>query len=191
MRLLTGGLSFAVGAAMLAACAVPASAAFSDQLCPEATQYVVAITSLPRNETAQKVYDAAHATTTAYDVCAKRHLADANIEPGVHYAYTRQASYDVVEARALLALNRPADAKAVLENAKRLAQDVFDWRRSINQNGAVIASSGSDNRPSVYHNAAKEIVDSANEMLAKLAAPAPSASGAPAANPAPRPSPAP
>jgi hypothetical protein len=190
MRLLTGGLAFAAGAVVLAASFGPASAAFSDQLCPEATQYVVAITSLPRNETAQKVYDAAHATTTAYDACGKRHLADANVEPGVHYAYTRQASFEVVEARALLVLNRPADAKAVLENAKRLAQDVFDWRRSINQSGAIIASSGNDNRPSVYHTAAKEILDSVNDMLAKLAAPAPSASGAPATSPAPRPSPA-
>jgi hypothetical protein len=191
MRLLTGGLVVAAGALALTASVVPASAAFSDQLCPEATQYVVAITSLPRNETAQKVYDAAHATTTAYDACAKRHLADANVEPGVHYAYTRQASFEVVEARALLALNRPADAKALLENAKRLAQDVFEWRRAISQKGAVIASSGSDNRPSVYHDAAKEIIDSVNDMLAKLPAPTGPASGAPAMSPAPRPSPAP
>jgi hypothetical protein len=191
MRLLTGGLAFAIGAFAVAASFAPASAAFSDQLCPEATQYVVAITSLPRNESAQKVYDAAHATTSAYDACAKRHLADANIEPGVHYAYARQASFDVVEARALLALNRVADAKAVLENAKRLAQDVFDWRRSISQNGAVIASSGSDNRPSLYRDAAKEILDSVKQMLAELPAAAPPASGAPASSPAPRPSAAP
>jgi len=125
MRLLPGVLSFAVAAAALAALAPRADAAFSDKLCPEATQYVIALTSVPPND-AQKVYDAAHQTTNAYEICSRRHLADANIEPGVHYAYTREASFLVVEARALLALNRPADAKAVLEHSRRLASDVMD-----------------------------------------------------------------
>ena len=123
----------------------------------------------------------AHATTNAYSTCAKRQLTDANVEPGVHYAQTRNAQFGIVEARALLALNRPAEAKAVLENSKRLAQEVFDWRRS--GNGASDLGSR-DNRPSFYHDSAKDILDAANAMLAKLnAPPAPAASASPAAAP--------
>ncbi len=163
-----------------------ADAAFSDQLCPEATQYVVALGTMSQKDPPQKQYDALHAATSAYDTCAKRHLANASVEPGVHYAFTRQASFGLVEARALIALNRTADAKREIENSKRLAQDVADWRQSFLQGGSNIASSGSDNRPSIYREAAKEIVAKANEMLVQLAASAaPGASAAPAASPHP------
>ncbi|HZW53063.1 MAG TPA: hypothetical protein VFF00_03465 [Candidatus Elarobacter sp.] len=181
MRLLTGVLSLAVAAVALAAPATRADAAFSDALCPEASQYVIAMGALAQSDPPQKIYDAAHATTNAYSTCAKRQLTDANVEPGVHYAQTRNAQFGIVEARALLALNRPAEAKAVLENSKRLAQEVFDWRRS--GNGASDLGSR-DNRPSFYHDSAKDILDAANAMLAKLnAPPAPAASASPAAAP--------
>jgi hypothetical protein len=182
MRLLSGALVLAV-AALLCIPASRADAAFSDKLCPEATQYVLAVGAVSQNDTPQKQYDALHAAVNAYDTCGKRHLASAEIEPGVHYAYTRQASFGVVEARALLALNRTADAKRELENSKRLAQDVVEWKQSYNQSGANIASSGSDNRPSIYRDAAKEVLAAANDMLAKLAAPAASAIPAPAPSP--------
>jgi hypothetical protein len=56
----------------------------------------------------------------------------------------------------------------VLQNSRRLAGDVFDWRSDTK-------------RPSNYHDAAKDIVDAADAMLAKLSAPAsPAASAAPA-----------
>jgi acyl-homoserine lactone acylase PvdQ len=193
MRYPLGVLALAV-AASLCASTHPAQAAFSDQICPEATQYVVALGQLqpapplgnaPAGDSAQKVYDVARAATSAYDTCSKRHLSNGNAEPGVHYAYTREASFGILEARALLALNRPGDAKAVAQNSKRLAQEVFDWRRSIAQSGGIISSSGSDNRPSIYRDAAKDIVAAADDMLAKLAAPAANAS--PAAAPAPSP----
>ncbi len=175
--------------AALAVLLVPgtrADAAFSDQLCPEATQYVVALGTMSQTDPPLKRYDALHATTRAYDTCAKRHLTNAKIEPGVHYAYTRQASFGLVEAQALIDLNRPTDAKREIENSKRLAQDVADWRQSIAQGGSNISSSGSDNRPSIYREAAKEIVAKANEMLVQLAASAaPGASAAPAASPHP------
>ena len=70
-----------------------------------------------------------------------------------------------------------------IETSKRLAQDVFDWRQSIGQNGSVIASSGKDNRPSIYHDAAADIVAAANDMLAKLAASQASGAASPAPSP--------
>ena len=146
-----------------------AQAAFSDRLCPEATQYVVALGKLTASDTAQTVYDAAHATTAAYETCATRYLGNGQVEPQVHYAHTRQASFSIIEARALAALNRPADAKRVLQNSRRLAIDVFDWR-----------TDGSTKRPSNYHDAAKDVVDAADAELAKLAAPTPATGGAPA-----------
>ncbi len=178
-RLVTGALALVL--VLAAAASERADAAFSDQQCPEATQYVVALGSVKPSDP-QAVYAAVHAVTNAYDICAKRELADGNVEPGVHYAYTREASYQIVEARALAAMNRPDDAKAVAQNAKRLAQDVFDWRRSYQQSssGNSIGSSGSDTRPSAYRDSAKDILAAANDMLAKFApAPAPAASAAP------------
>jgi hypothetical protein len=153
---------------MVPASRAQAQAQFADTLCPEATQYVVALGKLTQSATAQQVYDVAHATTAAYETCATRQLTDGKIEPQVHYAYTRQASFSIIEARALVALNRPADAKRVLQNSRRLAADVYDWRSD-------------SKRPSNYHDAAKDIVDAADAALAKLSAPAaPAASGAPA-----------
>ena len=165
MKVLSGVLTLAAVAVLL----VPASragaqAAFSDRLCPEATQYVVALGKMTQSDTPQAVYETAHATTNAYETCATRYLGDGKIEPQVHYAYTRQASFSIPEARALVALNRPADAKRVLQNSRRLAAEVFDWRSD-------------SKRPSNYHDAAKDIVDAADAMLAKLAAPASPAAG--------------
>ncbi|HEY6236072.1 MAG TPA: hypothetical protein VIW69_13300 [Candidatus Elarobacter sp.] len=182
MKALSGVLALAA-AAVLFVPAARADAAFSDQLCPEATKSVVALGTMSQTDPPQRQYDALHAATAAYDTCAQRKLGDAKTEPDLHYAYTREASFGIVEARALLALNRPSDAKRVLENSKRLAQDVFDWRRSVSQNGSVIASSGTDNRPSIYHDAAADIVAAANDMLAKLAASQATGAASPAPSP--------
>ena len=170
MKVVSGVLALAVAAVLLVpASRVGAQVAFSDRLCPEATQYVVALGKLTVTDTPQVVYDAAHATSAAYETCATRYLGNGQIEPQVHYAHTRQASYSIVEARALVALNRPADAKRVLQNSRRLAIDVFDWR-----------TDGSSKRPSNYHEAAGDIVAAADAMLAKLSSPSPEATGAPA-----------
>jgi hypothetical protein len=169
MKVVSGVLALAVAAVLL----VPASragaqAAFSDRLCPEATQYVVALGKMTSTDTPQQVYDVAHATTAAYETCATRYLGNGQIEPQVHYAYTRQASFSIIEARSLVALNRAADAKRVLQNSRRLAADVFEWRTS-------------DKRPSNYRDAAKDIIAAADADLAKLSATAsPAASAAPA-----------
>jgi len=182
-RLVRGALALVI--ILAGAASARADAAFSDQLCPEATQYVVALGTVKPTD-AQAVYAAVHAAANAYDNCSKRQLSDGNIEPGVHYAYTREASYEIVEGRALVALNRPADAKTVTQNARRLAQDVIDWRRSYEQSssGNSITSSGSDTRPSTYRDSAKDIVAAANDLLTKLAdVPAPAASATPAPSP--------
>jgi hypothetical protein len=182
-RLVRGALALVI--ILAAGASGRADAAFSDQLCPEATQYVVALGTVKPTD-AQAVYAAVHAVAAAYDTCSKRALADGNVEPGVHYAYTREASYEIVEARALVAMNRPGDAKALTQNAKRLAQDVIDWRRSYEQSGSgnSITSSGSDTRPSTYRDSAKDIVAAANDLLAKIAAmPAPATSAVPAPSP--------
>ena len=172
MKVLSGVLALAAAAVLLAPAsqAVADTAAFSDRLCPEATQYVVALGKLTQTDTPQMVYDTAHATTNAYETCATRHLGDGKIEPQVHYAFTRQASFSIIEARALVALNRPADAKRVLQNSRRLAADVYDWRSD-------------SKRPSNYHDAAKDIVDAVDAALAKLSAPASTAAPAPASTP--------
>lgn len=180
MRLATGTLAFAVAAAVVAASAgragADAPAPFADRVCPEAAQYVSALRGLTANDPPQKIADASHAVAAAYETCAKRKLADQDVEPGVHYAYTREASFEVLEARALLALNRPADAKTVLENSRRLASEVADWRRPLGLNDSGGAK---DTRPSLYQSSAKEIVDSDTAMLAKLNAPAPTATATP------------
>lgn len=177
MKVLSGVLTLAAVAVLLApASRAGAQAAFADTLCPEATQYVVALGKLTQSNTAQQVYDAAHATTSAYETCASRYLGNGQIEPQVHYAYTRQASFSIIEARSLVALNRVADAKRVLQNSRRLAGDVFDWRTDSNAK-----------RPSNYHEAAKDIMDAADAMLAKLSATA--APAAATAAPAPAASP--
>jgi len=167
--------------------AAPAGAAFSDKQCPEASQYVEAFSQLKQADPPQKVFDAAHAVVSAYDTCQKRQLSNGNVEPGVHYAYVRLASFGIVEARALLALNRASDAKGVVETSKRFASEVYDWRQNMS---ATSGSDAKDNRKSLYYDSAKDILDAANAMLAKLNAPAPAPAG-PALTPAPKSSPSP
>jgi len=166
MNVLSGVVALAAATVLLVPVAPADAQAFSDKFCPEATQYVVALGKLTQSATAQQVYDTAHATTNAYETCATRSLSNGLIEPQVHYAYARQGSFGIIEARALVALNRVADAKRVLQNGRRLASDVYDWRSD-------------SKRPSDYHDAAKDILDATDAMLAKLSQP-PAATGAPA-----------
>jgi len=185
MRFLPGVLALTALAVSIVP-ATPADAAFSDSQCAEASQYVNAFTQLTQADPPQKVYDAAHAVVSAYDSCQKRQLSNGNVEPGVHYAYVRLASFGVVEARALLALNRPSDAKAVLETSKRFASEVYDWRNTMTST----SNDPKRNPKSLYYDAAKEILDAANGMLAKLNAPAAVPAG-PALTPAPKTNPSP
>jgi hypothetical protein len=170
MRTLTGGLALAVAAFVLTAPPSRAGAEpFSDKVCTGASQYVTALAALSTSES-QKVYDAAHATTGAYETCGKRYLADGSTQ-SAQYAYTRQAYYGLIEARALLALNRTSDAKAVLESGKRLVTEVLEWSGS---------GPGTGRMRSVYRPAAKDILDDTTAMLAQVKAAA-VATAAPAA----------
>ncbi len=163
-----------------------AAPAFTDTVCPNATPAVIAVGALKTSDSPDRVYEAAHAASSAYELCGRTKLADGDTEPGLHYAYTRQAGFGVLAARALLRLNRADDAKREFEADRRLALEVVDWRvsgsvvtSSANVNGTNDVTHTGDTRGSVYASSAKEIVAAIDAELAKLAAP----------SPAPKPSP--
>jgi hypothetical protein len=170
----------------------PASAAgiFSDTLCPNATPSVVGLSALKTTDPPDRVYAAARAASTAYETCAKDYLGYGNVEPGMHYAYTRQAAFGVLAARALLRQDRVVDAKRELEADRRLASEVVDWKlggsmamSSANVNGANGVTRTGDTRGSRYAPAAKDILEAIDAELRNIAAhsgppsPIPSPSG--------------
>jgi hypothetical protein len=192
----------AAGLACGALCGSPASAAqgnFADSICPEATQYVIAVGKLTKSDPAQRVYDAAQATVDAYARCSKDKLANGAREPE-HYADTRGAQFAVLAARALILLDRRDDARRELKQYRALAQNVVDWDSDTgvvapyhkpvasDKGGEVPFSSTPENvsnsrRGSLYRATAKEIVGAIDELLAQLdehaAQPQPAASAAP------------
>jgi hypothetical protein len=166
-------------AAVLLAPAPPANAAISDKLCPEATKLVAGLSDM-KDADQQQVYEAARKITAAYEDCAKTHVVNMSVEPGAHYAYTREAGYDIVAARALVALHRTSEAKTLVLHGRHLAQDVYDWRGTSTVYDSSSTSSRADSRPSVYRAAAKEIMGTADALLKDLAAPAATAAPPPA-----------
>jgi hypothetical protein len=190
----------AAGLACGALCGGAASAAqgnFADSICPEATQYVIAVGKLTQSDPAQKVYDAAQAAVDAYARCSKDKLSNGFREPQ-HYADTRSAQFAVLAARALILLNRRDDARRELKQYRALAQNVVDWqsdtgvvapahRPTAAGEGAEISTgTGPENlsnsrRGSLYRATAKDIVAAIDELLAQLDehAPQPAASAAP------------
>ncbi|MDB5092227.1 MAG: hypothetical protein JWO85_328 [Candidatus Eremiobacteraeota bacterium] len=169
----------------------PASSAsaagqFSDTLCPNATAAVVGLSALKTADPPERVYAAAHAASAAYETCAKEFLANGNAEPGMHYAYTRQAAFGVLAARALVRQDRLADAKREFEADRRLAAEVVDWRlggsrvtSSANVSGTNDVTRTGDTRGSRYAASAKEIVDAIDAELRNIAAPVPGPSPRP------------
>ncbi|HWT05133.1 MAG TPA: hypothetical protein VN224_05205 [Xanthomonadales bacterium] len=171
-------------ALVFSACSLgPVSAAapgFSDAICPEATQYVLVVGKLSKDDPPQRIYDAAQGATDAYQRCAKTKLSNGNAE-GQHYADTRGSSFAVVASRALIALNRPEDARRELELWRPLAQQVVDWR-----SGSVLSAVGhapaaaadiqedvatvsrGDHRNSAYRDSAKEIVAAIDAEVARI-----------------------
>jgi hypothetical protein len=164
----------------------PASAAqgnFADSICPEATQYVIAVGKLTKSDPAQKVYDAAQATVDAYARCSKDKLANGSREPE-HYADARSAQFAVLAARALILLDRRDDARRELKQYRALAQNVVDWQSETGvvapahkptqgEGAEVSAGGGPENlsnsrRGSLYRATAKEIVAAIDEVLAQL-----------------------
>jgi hypothetical protein len=170
--LLCGAFVFALGA-VAAAPAAAVEPAFSDVICPEGTQYVLAAAKLRRDDPPQRVYDAAHATAEAYARCSSQKLAY-GFREAQHYADVRSAQFGVVAGRALIALGRLDEARAELQRDRALAKEVAEWiteptaQNSAHANGTP-AATPSDNRPSMYRESAKEIVQSADESLAEIA----------------------
>ena len=172
-------------------------AGFSDTICPQATQYVLAVGKLRVDDPPQRVYDTTQPAVDAYERCSKEKLSFAFRE-AQHYADTRAAGLAVVAARALIALGRGAEARRELEYWRPLAQQVVDWQTetqtavSPHAQGGDPNVSGSDHRKSMYHDAAKEIVTAIGVELAKIDAlqheqPRPQERRAPAATPTPSP----
>jgi hypothetical protein len=175
-------LTAALGLTILACTFGPVSAApgFSDGLCPEATQYVLAVGKLSKDDPPQRVYDTAQAATDAYQRCAKEKLSNGSPE-GQHYANTRGSSFAVLAARTLLLLNRHEDARRELEYWRPLAQQVVDWRSGAMVSGQghapdprseiqtdVAGASRGDHRESRYRDSAKDIVVAIDAELARI-----------------------
>jgi hypothetical protein len=162
-------------------------AGFSDVICPEATQYMVAAGKLKKDDPPQHVYETMQAAVEAYERCSKGKLSN-GFREAQHYADTRAAGLAVVAARTLIALNRPDDARRELQQWRPLVQQVVDWKAetetmaaghkpqddssgdkvSVPRADAPGARQG-DNRPSMYRASAKEIVVAIDAELGKIA----------------------
>ncbi len=206
MRTLTASLALVfVACSFGGASAAPPG--FSDLICPQATQYVLAIGKLRKDDSPQRIYDAAQAATDAYQRCSKDKLSS-GFREAQHYADTRGSSFAVLAARALVALKRPDDARRELEQWRPLVQQVVDWKSetetSVSPHSPLIAHGDmsdamardltaheGDHRASMYAQSAKEIIVAIDSELAQL----PSARERPRtqgqASPAPVPSPKP
>jgi len=198
-------LTFAVVAS---ACGTAAAAesGFSDVICPEATQYVLRVGKLKREDPPERIYDAAQAATNAYQRCSKDKLSN-GFREAQHYADTRGSAFAVVAARALVKLDRADEARRELEAWRPLAQQVVDWQSETQTTvqghrptgGDLQAAgggnvSGSDHRRSMYHDSAKEIVAAIDAELTNIDVASheqPRAQGRGAATPAPASSPKP
>ena len=204
MRTVTAGLALALAAVSLGG---PAAAqSFKDTICPEATQYVMAVGRARSDDPPQRIYDVAQAAANAYERCSKQKLSY-GFREAQHYADTRGSAFAVVAARALIALNRADEARRELESWRPLAQQVVDWQTETQTTvqghrptGGDLQSpgggsvSGSDHRKSMYHESAKEIVAAIDAELAKIDTASheqPRPQGRGAATPAPSPSPKP
>jgi hypothetical protein len=162
-----------------------ADGGFSDVICPEATQYMLAAGKLRKDDTPQRVYDTFQAAVDAYQRCSKTKLSY-GFREAQHYADTRAAGLAVVAARALITLNRPDDARRELLLWRPMVQQVVDWKAETEAgqvgNKPVESADGGgiprgdapgpragDNRPSMYRASAKEIVAAIDAELGKLA----------------------
>jgi hypothetical protein len=162
-----------------------AEAGFADSICPEATQYVMAVGKLRQTDLPQQVYDAAQAAVNAYARCSKDKLSN-GFREAQHYADVRAAGLAVVASRALIALDRRDDARRELVEYRLLAQQVVDWDsetetvhnasapRDMGDSGAGShvgpdrGGSANGRQASRYRASAKEIVAAIDVELAKL-----------------------
>jgi len=167
-------------ALVVSACAGARAAdiGFSDVICPEATQYVLAVGKLRKDDPPQRIYDAAQAATDAYQRCSKDKLSN-GFREAQHYADTRGSSFAVLAARALVALNRPEDARRELTMWRPLAQQVVDWLSETQTSVQAHTPSGdiqgdaatvyrSDHRRSMYSESAKDIVAAIDAEVGRI-----------------------
>jgi hypothetical protein len=188
-------LTFAAALALGASCAgaaVAADTGFSDKICPEATQYVLAVGKTRGDEAPQKVYDVAQAAVDAYGRCSKDKLSN-GFREAQHYADLRGGQFSVIAARALIALKRTDEARAELQAHRVLVQQVVDWQsetltqslghaparsgsedatgRAGGATGGDAGAFGSDHRPSMYKKSAQEVVAAIDAVLASIGTP--------------------
>jgi hypothetical protein len=172
MRVVLSAVFGLVLSAVASAPSLAVQPGFSDTICPEGTQYVLAVGKLRVDDPPQRIYDAAHAASEAYARCSSQKLAY-GFREAQHYADVRSAQFGVVAARALVALGRLDEARSLLQHDRALAQNVADWItdptafNSADVNGSAVAT-GSDKRPSMYRESAKDIVTAADEALAEI-----------------------
>ena len=163
---------------------------FADSICPQATQYVLAVGKMRNDDPPQKIYEVSQAAVEAYTRCSKEKLSN-GFREAQHYADTRGGQFAVVAARALVALNRQDEARAELQAHRVLVQQVVDWQtetmtpsqgHSPGTHGEPAIGSdtnalGSDHRPSMYRETAKAVVTAIDAVLASInglpSAPAP------------------
>lgn len=173
-------LAIVLGAAALALVAVaPAARAaerYSDAICPEATAKVIEFTDLGAQAKINLVdlRNSTHAVIDRYDSCAKQKLSDGYVEPKMHYAQTRAASFLVVAARIEAKIQDFGAAQADLDRAKSLASEVSDWMPTSQTFSSSNKASGNDSgrntdtRPSYYRESAKEILTSITDVQAMI-----------------------
>jgi hypothetical protein len=169
---LTGAL-LALGFAACSFGRADAQPAFADSLCPEASQYVIAAGKLHTSDSPQHIHEVAHPVVDAYEQCSKRMLSNGFREPQ-HYADVRASSFAVLDARALIAMNKLDDARQELTHWRPYAQQVVDWTTettamaSADASGSSTTTSG-DHRRSLYHDSAMQIVAAIDTELARIA----------------------
>jgi hypothetical protein len=173
MRTSTAALALALAALPFGNAAVAQS--FKDAICPEATQYVVAVSRARADEPPQRIYDVVQAAVDAYGRCSKDKLSH-GFREAQHYADTRASSFAVVAAHALVAMKRYDDARRELLLRRPMAQQVVDWQSEPEAPYTAhrispddLTARGSDHRPSMYRDSAKEIVESIDAQLAEIA----------------------
>jgi hypothetical protein len=166
-------LGFAALTALRTAPAGAAPATFTDVICPGATQYVSAVGRARTDDPPDRIYAVARAASDAYALCSTEKLSHGYRE-AQHYADTRSASFGVVAARALIALNRLDDARRELERCRRIAQQVVDWHfeteayASANVHVDPLTINADPHRRSMYWQSAQAIVESADQALEEI-----------------------
>lgn len=173
-RTLTAVLAFALAAVSLVGTAVAQT--FKDAICPEATQYVVAVGRVGQNEAPGRAYEIVQAAVDAYARCSKDKMSN-GFHEAQHYADVRASGLAVIAARELVALKRYEDARRELLQWRPLAQQVVDWQSEVeagmtnhrpNDLSPALSPKATDHRPSMYQASAKEIVSAIDAQLEEI-----------------------